>query len=85
MYVIKLYVVKTKNNALEHELEIFSRNLENLKRESNEFFQTIKLLENENNLLNKEKVKVIIVIKNDLKLEVTKLERIVYGRSRKVN
>jgi len=48
--------VKTKNNALEHELEIFSRNLENLKRESNEFFQTIKLLENENNLLNKEKV-----------------------------
>jgi hypothetical protein len=49
-------VVKSKNNSLEHELEMFSRNLEGLKRDSTEYFQTIKILENENINLNKEKV-----------------------------
>ncbi len=50
-------LVKSKNNSLEHELEMFSRNLEGLKRDSTEYFQTIKILENENINLNKEKVK----------------------------
>jgi hypothetical protein len=50
-------LVKSKNNSLEHELEMFSRNLECLKRDSTEYFQTIKILENENINLNKEKVK----------------------------
>lgn len=48
--------MKSKNNSLEHELEMLSRGLENIKRDSNEYFQTIKMLENENVNLSKEKV-----------------------------
>ena len=69
--------MKNKNNTLEHELEMFARNLENLKKDSNNYFHTIKMLENENSHLIREK--------DDLKLEITKLERILYGKSRKAN
>ena len=48
--------VKNKNNTLEHELDLFARNLDNLKKDSNSYFQTIKMLENENNRIIKEKV-----------------------------
>lgn len=53
----RLIIVKNKNSSLEHELDLFSRNLDCLKKDSNGYFHTIKLLENENNRIVKEKVK----------------------------
>lgn len=48
--------MKNKNNTLEHELELFSRNLDSIKRDSTEYFHTIKMLENQNINLEKENV-----------------------------
>jgi len=67
--------LKNNNNNLEHDLELFARNLDNIKKDSNSYFHTIKMLENQNMNMAKEN--------DDLKLEISKLERILYGKTRK--